>query len=62
MLYELREKMSKYKPRAVQLLEGRYGFPLPIHLQSNYQTCYNHDLHGSWTYSICVPDVGIKIS
>jgi hypothetical protein len=37
-LYELREKMSKYTPKSVQLLEGSDDFPLPIHLQSKYQT------------------------
>jgi hypothetical protein len=40
-LYELREKMSKYTPKFIQLLEGSNDFPLPIHLQSKYQTSYN---------------------
>ena len=36
MLYALREKMSKYTPRLVQLLEGNDEFPLHINLQTKY--------------------------
>jgi hypothetical protein len=61
-LYELREKMSKYTPKFVQLLEGSDDFPLPIHLQSKYQTYYNRSLYGAWSSSMHVPDVGTKFS
>ena len=59
-LYELREKMSKYTPKSIQLLEGSDEFPRPIHLQSKYQTCYNWALYGAWASSMHVPDVGTK--
>jgi hypothetical protein len=59
-LYELRVKMSKYTPKYVQLLEGSDNFPLPIHLQCKYQTCYNRSLYGAWPSSMHVPDVGTK--
>ena len=36
MFYELREKMSKYTPKLVKLLEGIDDLPLHIHLQSKY--------------------------
>jgi hypothetical protein len=39
-LYELTVKMSKYKTKFVQMLEGSDDFRLPIHLQSKYQICY----------------------
>ena len=45
--------MSKYTSKAVQLLEGSDGFPLSIHTQSKYQTCYNYALYGAWSSS-CV--------
>jgi hypothetical protein len=61
-LYELREKMSKHTTKYVQLLEGSDDFPLPIHLQSKYQTCYNRALYGIWMSSMLVPDVGTKFS
>lgn len=44
-LYELREKMFKYTPKSIQLLEGSDDFPLLIHLQSKYQTSYNRTLY-----------------
>jgi hypothetical protein len=61
-LYELREKMSKYTPNSIQLLEGSDDFPLPIHLQSKYQTCYNRDLYDARSLSMHVTDVGTKFS
>jgi hypothetical protein len=61
-LYELREKISKYTPKFVQLLEGSDDFPLPIHLQSKYQPCYNQALYGVWSSSMHVPDVVTKFS
>jgi hypothetical protein len=61
-LYELRETMSKYTPRSVQLLEGSDDFSLLVHLQSKYQTCYNHALYGAWLSSLPVPNVGTKFS
>ena len=54
----MREKMSKYTPKSVQLLEGSNDFPLPIHLQSKYQTCYDHALYGAWKFFIPMPNVG----
>ena len=39
--HELREKLSKYTPRFVQLLEGSDDFSLPMNLQSKYQTSYD---------------------
>jgi hypothetical protein len=61
-LYELRAIISKYTPNYLQLLEGSDEFPLPIHLQSKYQTCYNPTLYGTWPFSMHVPDVGTDIS
>lgn len=61
-MYELRQKTSKYKPKLVQLLEGTDDFPLSIHLQSKYQTSYNHALYGGWSSSMHVPDIGTKFS
>jgi hypothetical protein len=61
-LYELRTKISKYTPKSVQLLEGSDDFPLPIHMQTKYQTCYNHALYGAWPSSMSVPDVGTRFS
>ena len=61
-MYELRAKMSKYTPKSIQLLEGSNDIPLLIHLQSKYQTSYNHALYGSWWYSMPVPNVGTKFS
>ena len=54
--------MSKYTPKSVQLLEGSEDFPLPIHLQSKYQTSYNHTLNGGCLSSILVPYVGTEFS
>ena len=61
-LYELREKISKYIPSLVQLLKGSDEFFLPMHLQSKYQTYYNHALYGAWTPSLPMHDVGTKFS
>ena len=61
-LYELREKMFKYTPQSVQLLEGSDEFPLPIHLQSKFQTSYNHALYGGWLSFMPVFDVGVGFS
>ena len=61
-LYELREKMSKYTPKLVQLLEGSNDFPHPIHMQSKYQTSYNHALYGGWPSYMLVLDVGTEFS
>jgi hypothetical protein len=61
-LYELKAKMSKYTPKFVQLLEGSDDLPLPIHLQSKYQTCYNRAFYDAWPSSMLVPDVGTKFS
>ena len=52
--------MFKYTPNSVQLLEGSDDFPLPIHLQSKYQTSYNHALYGGWPSSMLVLDVGTR--
>ena len=46
----------------VQLLEGSDDFPLPIHLQSKYQTSYNHTLYGGWSSSMPVLNVGIEFT
>ena len=54
--------MFKYTEILVQLLEGRDGFSLPIHLQSKYQTIYNHTLYGTWSYSLHMPNVVIEFS
>ena len=59
-LYELRETISKYTPKLVQLLEGSDEFPLPIHMQSKYKTFYNHTLYGVWSSSMHVPNVRTK--
>ena len=59
-MYELREKMSKYTPKSFQVLEGSDDFPLPVHLQSKYQTSYNHTLYGGFPFSMLVLDVGTK--
>ena len=61
-MYELREKMSKYTPRVVQFLKGSDDFPLPIHVQSKYQTSYNCTLYGGWPSSMLVPNFGPKFS
>ena len=61
-LYEVREKISKYTPRLVQLFEVSDDLPLPVHLQSKYQKWYNHVLYGDWPYSMHVPNVGTKPS
>jgi len=61
-LYELRTKIYKYKPKYIQLLESSDDFPLPVHLQSKYQTYYNHVLYGVWPSSMSVSDVGTKVS
>jgi hypothetical protein len=52
--------MSNYPPNFFQLLEGSSNFPLPIHLQSKYQTSYNQALYGSWSSSMHVPDIGTE--
>ena len=54
--------MSKYTHKLVKLLEGSDDFPLPIHLQSKYRTCYHNILYGAWPSSIPVPDARIKFS
>lgn len=55
--------MSKYTPRLVQLLEGTNDFPLSLHMQSKYQTCYKCTLyHGVWSPSMFVPNVGTRFS
>ena len=54
--------MSKYTTKLVQLLEGSNDFPLPIHIQSKYQTYYNRALYGSWPSSMLVLDVRTKFS
>ena len=59
-LHELREKMSMYTPRSVQLLEGSDDFSFPMNFQNKYQTSYNHALYGAWTSSLLVPDVGTR--
>ena len=61
-LYDLRAKMSKYTPKSVQFLEGSDDFPLPIHLQSKYQTPYNPSLYGGWSSSMLVLDVRVEFS
>ena len=61
-MYKLKAKMSKYTPKSVQSLEGSDDFPLPIHVQSKYQTCYNRALYGAWLSSMLVPDVGTDFS
>jgi hypothetical protein len=61
-LYEIREEMSKYTPKFVQVLERTDEFSLPIHLQTEYQTSYNHVLYGGRTSSMYVPNVGTKFS
>jgi hypothetical protein len=53
--------MSKYKPKSVQLLQGRDDSPHPIHLQSKYQTSYNRVLYGTWSSSMPVPNVETKL-
>ena len=42
-------------------MEVSDDFPLPIHLQSNFQNFYNRDLYGTWSSFIPVPDVGTTI-
>ena len=61
-LYELREKMSKYTPQLIHLLEVSDVFPLSIHLQSKYQNSYNHAFYGGWLSSMHVPNVGTEFS
>ena len=61
-LHELREKLSKYTPRPVQLLNSSDGFSLPLNLQSKYQTSYKHALYGAWLSYLPVLDVGTKFS
>ena len=61
-LYELREKMSKYTLKSVQLLQGSNDFPLPIHLQSKCQISDNRTLYGAWPSSMFVPNVGTEFS
>ena len=61
-MYELRAKMSKYTPQLAQLLEGSDDFPIPVHLQSKYQTSYNHVLYDGWPSSMHVPNVGTEFS
>ena len=61
-MYELREKMSEYTPKSVQVLEDSDDFPLHVHLQTKYQTSYNHALYGGWLSSMPMPNVGIKFS
>ena len=44
--------MSTYTPRSIQLFEGSEDFSLCVHLQSKYQTYYNHILYGDWPSSL----------
>ena len=46
----------------VQLLEGSDDLSLPSHLQSKYQTYYNHVVYGAWSSYLHVLDVGIQFS
>jgi hypothetical protein len=62
MLYELRKKKSKYTPRFDRLLKGSNDFTLLVHLQSKYQTHYNHALYGAWPSSVPVLDVVEQLS
>ena len=52
--------MSKFTPKLVQLLEGTDDFPLPINLQSKYQTYYSCTLYGALSSSMPLPDVETK--
>ena len=44
------------------MLDGIDDFSLPMHLQSKYQTYYNHTLYGAWISSLPMPDVGTRFS
>jgi hypothetical protein len=61
-LYELREKMSKHRPKYVQLLQGSNDISLLIHLQSKYQIYYNRGLYGAWPSFMPMPNVGTTLS